>query len=80
MVDIGINTLTSCKRYSKIYKRASIANGHRGPDTEYVVEMYEDNTLVETRVLPGKSVHYAQDVSENWDNGLIKRVSHNEEI
>ena len=47
-------------------------SGSAGPDTMYVVDLYLDNSLVETRNLPGKSIHYANDVSENWDNGIIK--------
>lgn len=45
---------------------------HEGPDSMYVVDLFEDDVLIEQRKLPGKSVHYAQDVSENWNNGLIK--------
>lgn len=48
------------------------ASGSAGPDMMYVVELYRGNKLVETRTLPGKSIHYARDVSENWDNGIIK--------
>ena len=43
-----------------------------GPDRMYVVDLWEDDVLIEQRKLPGKSVHYARDVSENWNNGLIK--------
>lgn len=46
--------------------------GLRGPDTMYVVDLYEDNVLVERRELPNKNYYYAMDVSENWDNGIIK--------
>lgn len=38
----------------------------------YVVELYINNALVEARELPGKSIYYAEDVKENWENGLIK--------
>lgn len=41
-------------------------------DVMYVVDLYEDGKLIESRKLPGKSRHYAVDVSENWDNGIIK--------
>jgi hypothetical protein len=44
----------------------------RETDVMYVVDMYEDGVLVETRKLPNKSIHYANEVSENWDNGIIK--------
>ena len=37
----------------------------------YVVDFYENDVLVETRELPGKSIHYAQDTAENWLNGVI---------
>jgi len=67
-----LGALTSCKRHSIIYKRACISNGHRGPDTEYVVELYEDGILKETRALPGKNEYYARDVAENWDNFIIE--------
>lgn len=40
-------------------------------DIMYVVELYEDGELVEMRALPNKSIHYANDVSENWNNGII---------
>jgi hypothetical protein len=44
----------------------------RETDVMYVVDMYEDGVLVERRKLPNKSVHYANEVSENWNNGIIK--------
>lgn len=34
-------------------------------DVMYVVELYEDGELVEMRALTNKSIHYANDVSEN---------------
>ena len=37
----------------------------------YAVEFYEDEVLVETRQLPGKSISYAEDTAENWVSGLI---------
>lgn len=45
-----------------------------GPDSMYVVDLWEDDVLIERRKLPGKSVHYAREVSENWNNGLIKTI------
>lgn len=44
----------------------------READVLYVVDLYENGVLVETRKLPNKSIHYANEVSENWDNGKIK--------
>jgi hypothetical protein len=43
-----------------------------GPDTTWRVDFYQDGKWVHSRDLPGKSKYYAEDVSENWDNGLIK--------
>ena len=45
---------------------------YAGPDTMYVVDLWEGDRLVEQRELPGKSSYYAREVSENWNNGLIK--------
>ena len=39
----------------------------------YVVDLYEDGKLVEERRIPGKSFSYAEDVKENWENGLIQK-------
>ena len=39
--------------------------------TVYVVEMYEDGKLVETCPMYGKSIRYAEDCAENWENGII---------
>lgn len=44
----------------------------RGPDTEWVVYLYEDNNLVEKRRLGIHNRYYAEDVRENWLNGIIK--------
>ena len=59
-------------RRSTIRQTLNTCNDHRGPDVLYVVDLYEDDVLVESRQLPGKSRYYAEDVSENWDNGIIK--------
>jgi len=38
----------------------------------YVVDLFENNKLVESRRLEGKSMAFATDVSNNWDSGLIQ--------
>lgn len=38
----------------------------------YVVDLYENNKLIESRHLPDKSLYYAEDVMENWENGIIQ--------
>ena len=37
----------------------------------YYVNLYNDNRLVETRSLTGKSIYYARDCAENWVTGVI---------
>ena len=41
----------------------------------YVVDLFEDGKLIQTRELPGKSVYYAEDVAENWNNGIIQLLT-----
>jgi len=43
-----------------------------GIDDMYCVYLYEDNKLLEVRPLEGKSIYYAEDVVENWENGIIQ--------
>jgi hypothetical protein len=58
-------------RHSVIRRKPYIGSGGQGPDTMYVVELYENKQLVEERELPGKSKHYADSVSENWGEGIL---------
>lgn len=44
----------------------------KGTEDMYCVYLYENDELKEVRPLEGKSIYYAQDVAENWENGLIK--------
>ena len=56
-------------------RRAEIANVSflRGSEEDmFCVYLYEDDVLKEIRPLKGKSIHYAYDVVENWENGIIK--------
>ncbi len=43
----------------------------------YVVQLIEDNQLIESRRLEGKSIAYATDVAENWESGLIQLLTEN---
>ena len=47
-------------------------SGSNGPDKMFIVDLYENNKLVQTRELRGKSQAFANDVVENWNSGLIK--------
>lgn len=44
-------------------------------DSMYVVHLYENEKLVQTRELPGKSLHYAEDLAENWETGIIQLLT-----
>ena len=59
-------------RKSVIRKTTYSGNDLRGPDTTYVVDLFENDKLMESREIPGKSIYYANDVAENWENGIIK--------
>jgi len=48
---------------------AAPGKGSQGPDTTFVVYLYEDEILFEKRKVPGKSVHYAESLARNWDEG-----------
>lgn len=58
-------------RHSVIRQVPFIANGNNGPDTLYVVDIYEDGKKVGTNEFPGKSIHYAESFARNWDNGIV---------
>ena len=60
------------KKTAKIRKEVYAGNGSSGPDTIYVVDLFEGHKLMESRQLLGKSIHYAEDVAENWESGIIK--------
>lgn len=56
-------------------RRIATNNPVAGGDSMYVVHLYEGNKLVQTRELPGKSLHYAEDVAENWETGIIQLLT-----
>lgn len=41
----------------------------------YIVDLFENDRIVEIRELPGKSLSYAEDVVENWENGIIQLLT-----
>lgn len=55
--------------------RRVVTSEGQTPDTIFVVDMYENGVLVESRELPNKSIHYANDVAENWKNGIIQQLN-----
>ena len=46
-------------------------NEHQG-SLIYIVSLYEDDVLVDFRPLVGKSIHYANSLVENWENGILE--------
>jgi hypothetical protein len=42
-------------------------------ETIYVVDMYEDDVILESRPIIGHSLRYAEDCAENWETGIITR-------
>ena len=43
-----------------------------GDGFDYIVEMYQEKELVESRTISGYSIDYAEDCAENWVTGVIK--------
>lgn len=48
-----------------------IKQEHHEGNFVYAVELYENDELKETRLLHGKSIHYAKDVARRWNEGHI---------
>jgi len=40
----------------------------------YVVHLYEDGKLVESRSVIDRSKYYAESVAHNWTSGVISKV------
>lgn len=57
-------------RTSDIIEVGYHADGVRGPDHMYIVKLWDGNSLIETRDLPGKSIHYAESLAINWIEGI----------
>ena len=51
-------------------RTAEITN-HDG--TGYIVQLSDNGNLFGTIDVRGKSIHYANDVVENWENGILKK-------
>jgi len=44
----------------------------QGSNNSYIVDMFEDNLPIESRVIKGHNLGYAEDCAENWVLGVIK--------
>jgi hypothetical protein len=58
-------------REAKIKTVPYYSNGSKGPDTIYNVELYIDKQYIGKLDLKEKSIHYVNDVVENWENGIL---------
>ena len=47
------------------------SDGSKGPDVVYMVELYINDNHHGTMDVRDKSIHYANDVVENWENGIL---------
>lgn len=65
--------MTSNRRSS--IRRVATNHPDAEGDSMYVVDLYENERLVQSRELPGKNKYYAEDVSENWNSGLIQLLT-----
>lgn len=57
---------------SELNRQARISVGE---GVDYIVELYEHKELVESRVISGYNLNYAEDCAENWVLGVIKHAS-----
>lgn len=58
-------------RTATIKRIPNLTSGSKGPDTLYVVELYKDDEYVGIIDTTEHSIHYANDVVENWKTGIL---------
>jgi len=46
-------------------------NGSAGPDVRYKVKLFKDKEYFGLVDTSDKSYHYAKDVTENWETGIL---------
>lgn len=56
---------------AEIRRMPNISNDMRGPDTLFFVDLYKNNEYFGTVNTTHKSIRYADDVVENWQNGIL---------
>lgn len=52
----------------KVHKKAEVVDNSDG----FVVQLFKDYKQFGTVDVRDKSIHYANDVCENWENGILK--------
>ncbi len=58
-------------KMAKIRKEPNWTNDSKGPDVFQLVDLYIDGELFGTIDVSKHSSHYANDVVENWQNGIL---------
>lgn len=58
--------------YKPLNRKAKIRKINTETNETYVVDLYLDDILIESRELPGKSIYYARSAAENWENGVME--------
>lgn len=43
---------------------------------QYFVDFYKDDVMIDSRQIEGRSLHYAEDMAENYVNGIIRIDPH----
>ena len=58
-------------KMAKIRKEPKLTNDSKGSDVFKLVNLYIDGELFGTIDVPNIVPHYANDVVENWQNGIL---------
>ena len=53
-------------------RRATISTPTNEYDGAYIVDMFEGDFLVDSRMIEGRTYRYADECAENWVLGVIK--------
>ena len=69
----GLNGLKNKKEKEFIQDIVSNRSANVREESYYVVDMYENGQLVESRPIVGHSRSYADDCARNWNIGIIKK-------
>lgn len=69
----GLNGLKKKSEKEFIQDIVSNRSANVREESHYVVDMYENGELVESRPIVGHSKAYANDCARNWNSGVIKR-------
>lgn len=75
MKKLATKGLNGLKKRNKKYVTEVLLNKRTAEvreESHYVVDMFENGKLIESRPIVGHSKHYADDCATNWVEGIIK--------